>query len=288
MKTPLLGQGRKVIDQISDDSTFVENKIGDKTLFDANYGNCAVIGTSTIADEVCTVIATDGMVMNPRYPVVYAGIIGMEEGYKMASAVYETMAADTDDERKRPIVLIVDTPGNGPGKLEEIMGMNKSTGAYQLALAEARFAGHPIVAVVIGRAISGAFLCHGLQADRILSLTKEYNAVIHVMPLTSIARITNKDLSFLEVLSKTNPTFASGPEFFYNLGGVEELIDDSNNIRSAIEKNIKDIRQLKEQGQWEKLGPQGRAGLGAEREGRTVRPKVFDLMQKQFDELNVI
>ena len=65
----------------------------------------------------------------------------------MAQAVYATMAADAKlpKAEKRAIVLVVDTPGNGPGKLEEIFGMNKATGAYQLALAEARMAGHPIV-----------------------------------------------------------------------------------------------------------------------------------------------
>ncbi|MEG9311511.1 biotin-independent malonate decarboxylase subunit gamma [Klebsiella pneumoniae] len=121
-------------------------------------------------------------------------------------------------------MLIVDTPGNGPGKLEEIIGMNKATGAYQLALAEARHAGHPIIAMVIGRAISGAFLCHGLQADHILSLTSEFGTMIHVMPLSSIARITRQDVERLSELSRTNPVFAAGPEFFWQLGGVEELI----------------------------------------------------------------
>ncbi len=57
----------------------------------------------------------------------------------MALAVYRTLAMDKDEAvgEKRPLVLIVDTPGNGPGKLEEIIGMNKATGAYQLALAGA-------------------------------------------------------------------------------------------------------------------------------------------------------
>ncbi|MEG9299199.1 biotin-independent malonate decarboxylase subunit gamma [Klebsiella pneumoniae] len=176
--------------------------------------------------EICTVIANDAMTFNPRFPVVYAGVIGLEEGYKMALAVYRTLAMDKDKPvgEKRPLVLIVDTPGNGPGKLEEIIGMNKATGAYQLALAEARHAGHPIIAMVIGRAISGAFLCHGLQADHILSLTSEFGTMIHVMPLSSIARITRQDVERLSELSRTNPVFAAGPEFFWQLGGVEELI----------------------------------------------------------------
>lgn len=72
----------------------------------------------------------------------------------MASAVYETIEADREKRpgEKRPLVLVVDTPGNAPGKVEEIFGMNKATGAYQLALAEARKCGHAVVAIVIGRA----------------------------------------------------------------------------------------------------------------------------------------
>ena len=75
-------------------------------------------------------------------------------------------------------MLIVDTPGNGAGKQEELFGMNKSTGAYQMALASARKAGHSIVAMVVGRAISGGFLCHGLQADHVLSLGQKFNTMI--------------------------------------------------------------------------------------------------------------
>ncbi len=137
-------------------------------------GPGAVVGTVMMNGEQATVIANDAEEYNPRFPVVFAGVIGLEEGYKMAQAVYFSLESDRNKPvgQKRPIVLIVDTPGNGPGKVEEIFGMNKSTGAYQLALAEARKAGHPIVAIVIGRAISGAFLCHGLQADHILSLSK--------------------------------------------------------------------------------------------------------------------
>ncbi|HFF9809983.1 TPA: biotin-independent malonate decarboxylase subunit gamma [Klebsiella pneumoniae] len=188
----LLGQGRAAIDLLVDKNSFEENALADLKLPYEDYGPGAVVGSARINGEICTVIANDAMTFNPRFPVVYAGVIGLEEGYKMALAVYRTLAMDKDKPvgEKRPLVLIVDTPGNGPGKLEEIIGMNKATGAYQLALAEARHAGHPIIAMVIGRAISGAFLCHGLQADHILSLTSEFGTMIHVMPLSSIARIT--------------------------------------------------------------------------------------------------
>ena len=179
-------------------------------------------------------------------------------------------------------MLIVDTPGNGPGKLEEIIGMNKATGAYQLALAEARHAGHPIIAMVIGRAISGAFLCHGLQADHILSLTSEFGTMIHVMPLSSIARITRQDVERLSELSRTNPVFAAGPEFFWQLGGVEELIKAIPEMKEAIVRHIAEVRQQKQAAGVTSTGPQGRGSAGEDRGGRKMRNVILALMREEY------
>lgn len=249
-----------------------------------DYGPGAVVGTAKLKDETVTVIANDAYVFNDRFPVVFGGVIGLEEGYKMATAVYRTMEADKDkaEAEKRPIVLIVDTPGNGPGKMEEIAGMNKSTGGYQLALAEARKAGHPIVAMVIGRAISGAFLCHGLQADEILALSPEFGTMIHVMPLTSISRITKMDIERLEELAKVNPVFAPGVNFFYNLGGVKEIVNKVEDMRDVVAKHVKEVQELKAAGKYEQLGPWGRGLDGNERGGRVNRLKAMAKMNEEF------
>ncbi len=282
----LIGRGRDAIEMIFDEGSVQENVI-EQYEFDTEIGPGSVVGTAEIDGEVATFIASDAQAVNPRFPVVYFGVIGMEEAYKMALAVYYTLDVDKDKPlgEKRPIVLIVDTPGNGPGKVEEIIGMNKSTGAYQLALAEARKAGHPIVAMVIGRAISGAFLCHGLQADHILSLAKDFGTMIHVMPLTSISRITKLDLERLEELSQTNPTFAAGVNFFYRLGGVEEVVESLDDLKPIIKKHIDEVRELKVAGDFEKLGPWGRGWLGDERGGRVVRKKIINLMDKEYEAL---
>lgn len=278
----LMGQGRAAIDLIIDKDTFTENVVGSLKIEDPEFGPGAVIGTAKLNGEVATVIANDAMVANMKFPVVYAGVIGMEEAYKMAMAVYHTIAADKDQPAgtKRPIILIVDTPGNGPGKQEEIFGMNKATGAYQLSLAEARKLGHPIIATVVGRAISGAFLCHGLQADHILSLGPQFGTMIHVMPITSVARITKLDQDFLEDLSKENPVFAAGPQFFEKLGGVEEIINSIDQIRGTVIKHVKEVRDAKKEGR--ETGPWGRGILGQERGGRMMRPKVIDTMNREF------
>ncbi len=279
----LLGQGRAAIDLICDPETFNENKVGAKSFDDPDFGPGAVVGTAKLDGQTVTVIASDADAFNEKFPVVYAGIIGMEEGYKMAQAVYATLEADKAEakENKRAIVLVVDTPGNGPGKVEEIFGMNKATGAYQLALAEARLAGHPIIAMVIGRAISGAFLCHGLQADHILSLDSDFGTMIHVMPLTSISRIIKKDMETLEKLAEGNPVFAAGPRFFSRLGGVEEIVTKIEDMHGAVSRHIAEVRDAKKRGT-ETTGPVGRGSLGAERGGRVVRPEVIKLLESEF------
>lgn len=279
----MVGRGREAVEMIVDPGSMQENIINDYQV-ESELGPGSIVGTARLNGQLVTVIANDAEEYNPRFPVVFAGVIGLEEGYKMAIAVYRTIAADKDKPfaEKRPILLVVDTPGNGPGKIEEIFGMNKATGAYQLALAEARKAGHPVVAVVIGRAISGAFLCHGLQADQILSLAKEFGTMIHVMPLTSIARITKLDIERLEELSESNPVFAAGVDFFYRLGGVEEVIKRLEDMREVIVRHIEEIRSAKIAGQSAKLGPWGRGILGAQRGGRKTRAVVMEKMAEEF------
>jgi malonate decarboxylase gamma subunit len=280
----LIGQGRAAIDLIVDAESFREGEVGALTISDEDFGASAVIGTATLNGELCTVIANDAMTANPKFPVVYAGIIGLEEGYKMALAVYHSIKADQDLPlaEKRPLLLIVDTPGNGAGKQEEIFGMNKATGAYQMALAEARKAGHPIVAIVVGRAISGGFLCHGLQADHVLSLGPKFNTMIHVMPITSISRITKLNIEWLQELAENNPVFAAGPDYFYKLGGVEEIINSIESMRERVVNHVAQVRALKIAGRDEELGPWGRGALSVERGSRMARNKVIQTMNDEF------
>lgn len=283
----MIGCGRDAVEMIVDPGSFMENQVGNVKL-DGEFGPGAVVGTACLNGRPATILANDAQAVNPRFPVVYFGIIGMEEAYKMASAVYETIEADREKPiaEKRPLLLIVDTPGNGPGKVEEIFGMNKATGAYQLALAEARKQGHAVIAMVIGRAISGAFLCHGLQADHILALPKECGTMIHVMPLTSISRITKMDIERLEELSQESPVFAAGVDFFYRLGGVEEIVEGPEQMRDALIRHVEQVQHLKNDGHFEQTGPWSRGTLGAQRGGRISRPDVIQRMEDEFSAIS--
>ena len=89
----MVGKGRKALEMIVDSDSMRENVIGDYT-FEAQIGPGAVIGSACIDGQTVTVIGNDARAVNPRFRVVYAGIIGLEEAYKMATAVYWTIETD--------------------------------------------------------------------------------------------------------------------------------------------------------------------------------------------------
>ncbi|MGC1720757.1 MAG: biotin-independent malonate decarboxylase subunit gamma [Isosphaeraceae bacterium] len=53
--------------------------------------------------------------------------------------------------------------------------------------------GHPVVALVVGKAISGGFLAHGLQAHRLLALDAR-GVMVHAMPKESAAHVTRRSV----------------------------------------------------------------------------------------------
>jgi malonate decarboxylase gamma subunit len=102
------------------------------------------------------------------------------------------------------------------------------------------------------------------------------------MPLTSIARITKLDIDWLQELAESNPVFAAGPDFFYRLGGIDELIDDIGSMRARVIAHVAGIREKKAEGRQDELGPWGRGALGVKRGGRLARAKVMEVMDREF------
>ena len=95
MDEMMIGRGRDAVEMIVDPGSFEENCI-DGFGVDPELGPGAVVGTASLAGERVTVLANDAQAMNPRFPSVYFGVIGMEEAYKMAAAVYRTIQCDVD------------------------------------------------------------------------------------------------------------------------------------------------------------------------------------------------
>ena len=106
--------------------------------------------------------------------------------------------------------------------------------------------------------------------------------MIHVMPLTSIARITKMDIERLEELSTSNPVFAAGVDFFYKLGGVQEIVNQVEDMREVIIRHIDEVAKLKAEGKGKLLGPWGRGILGNERGGRTHRMEAIAKVNAEF------
>jgi malonate decarboxylase beta subunit len=155
------------------------------------------------------------------------GEVGVEEGWTIAKYVREAVEADRNNKKKRAIVAIVDVPSQAYGYHEELLGLHQACAAAVDAYATARLAGHPVIALLVGNAISGAFLAHGLQANRIIALNDDH-VHVHVMSKKSAARITRRTIEELEEATKKIPAIAYDIRSFATLGALHALIDGIN------------------------------------------------------------
>lgn len=162
-----------------------------------------------------------------RFPRARSGEFGLEQGWMIAKHVRDAIEEDKNKEEKRAIVAIVDVPSQAYGYREELLGIHQACAAAVDAYATARLAGHPVISFIPGKAISGAFLAHGLQASRLIALDDE-GVNVHVMSKQSAARITQRTIEELEEAAKQVPSMAYDIRSFEKLGALHELISDVN------------------------------------------------------------
>ena len=203
----------------------------------------------TVGDERSRFLA---VVPNPeaRFPRARDGELGLEEGWALARRVREAVVEDLDDDR-RALVAVVDVPGQPYGYREELLGLHLALAAAVDAYATARLAGHPVVALVVGQAISGAFLAHGMQANRILAL-EDPGVAVQVMSKRSTARVTRRRVEELDEIAKEVPATAFDVVSFARLGALHRLIDgvdaaapdaeDVETVRDALAEAIFSVR----------------------------------------------
>jgi malonate decarboxylase beta subunit len=187
---------------------------------------------------------------NARFPQARQGQVGLEEGWGIAQAIWEAIESD-EGKTRRALLAIVDVPGQAFGFHEEALGIHLSLGAAVDAYIAARELGHPIVTLIVGKAISGAFLAHGLQASEILALDDE-SIEIHVMSDASVARVTRRSPKEVSELARIAPSTARNVRSFAGLGGVDRLLRVNNpdlpdvqsveNVRSEILQAIQRVR----------------------------------------------
>jgi malonate decarboxylase beta subunit len=185
-----------------------------------------------------------------RFPRARSGEVGLEEGWALAGRVREVVAADDRGDR-RALIAIVDVPGQPYGYREELLGLHVALAAAVDAHATARLAGHPVVALVVGQAISGAFLAHGMQANRILALD-DSGVTVQVMSRRSTARVTRRSVEELDEIAKEVPATAYDVTSFARLGALHRLIvgvdaaepdaGDVETVRDALAEAISSAR----------------------------------------------
>jgi malonate decarboxylase beta subunit len=188
---------------------------------------------------------------NNRFPRARKGEVGLEEGWTIAKYVREAMEQDADKEKKRPIIAVVDVPSQAYGYKEELLGIFQSCAGAVDAYASARYAGHPIISLLVGPAISGAFLTHGYQANRIIALD-DPGVLVHAMSKQSAARITKRTIEELDEAAKKVPSMAYDIKSYSTLGALEELVsgidaeapkaEDIENIKEKLTKAIEVTR----------------------------------------------
>ncbi|WP_454827490.1 biotin-independent malonate decarboxylase subunit gamma [Paraburkholderia xenovorans] len=178
-----------------------------------------------------------------RFPRARQGEVGLEQGWALANIVRQTIDAHRGgDERRRPIVAVVDVVGQAYGRREELMGIHLACAAAANAYAQARLAGHPVIALIVGHAMSGAFLAHGYQANRIVALDAP-NVLIHAMGQAAAARITRRTVEQLAELGNRIPPMSYDIRNYAKLGLLDSLIEgvDADAPDAAAVQQVREV-----------------------------------------------
>ncbi|NLB54771.1 MAG: biotin-independent malonate decarboxylase subunit gamma, partial [Lentisphaerae bacterium] len=138
---------------------------------------------------------------------------------------------------------------------------------------------------VVGRAISGGFLCHGLHTGKVLCLDDKYGTMVHVMPVTSIARIIKMPRESLEKYALTSPVFSSSPSRAKMLGLIDEIIDDSSLMKPKVVAAIQEVTDKIGRGEYDAIGPMGRFAAAVSQGGRKKAGLVTEIMREQADKI---
>jgi len=226
--TPLSSRGRTWFQALADNAQPVNTGLGSVLVADATWGGERVRLLAIVPDP------------RNRFPRARHGELGLDEGWALAHHVREAIAADRSGVR-RPIIAIVDVQSQAYGRIESLLGIHMSLAAAADAYATARMSGHPVVALIVGTALSGGLLAHGDQAHRLLALD-DPKVVIHAMRKQSAARITRRTVAELDELGKTVIPMSYEVRQFAKLGLLHELIEgiDADAPSAAQVVQVKD------------------------------------------------
>jgi biotin-independent malonate decarboxylase gamma subunit len=197
-----------------------------------------LVADSTLEDEkvrYLTVVADP----DNRFPCARNGQVGIEEGWNLAKHVQQVIDEDRNG-RKRAVVAIVDVPSQAYGRREELLGIFLAAAAATDAYVSARLAGHPVISLIVGHAISGGFLTHGAQSNRLLALNAP-GVMVHAMAKNAAARVTRRTVEELDKLAEKVTPISYKITDYAKLGTLYKLIEGVN----ADAPEPDQIRQVK-------------------------------------------
>ena len=271
-QTSPAGRGRRWYNALIDSAP--ENAEGNSLLVgDAQWGTEAVRAISVVPNALA------------RFPRARQGQMGVEEGWGIARAIWEAIDSDYAAEKiKRAIVAIVDVPGQAFGLHEEQLGIHLALAAAVDAYIGAREIGHPVVALIVGKAISGTFLAHGLQASGLLALD-DTGVEVHVMSEVSVSRVTRRSPREVAALAKIAPSTARDVRSFASFGGVSRLLkvnDADEPSPQFVEEMRSEILQAIRRARGDAKSPRTRLDSPAARESRTMSREVRRRLESQW------
>jgi malonate decarboxylase gamma subunit len=209
-----------------------------------------------------------------RFPRARNGEVGLLEGWGLAKAVDD--AIEKGD--KRPIIAIVDVPSQAYGRREEALGIHQALAAAADSYARARLAGHPVIALLVGKAMSGAFLAHGYQANRMIAL-RDPGVMVHAMGKASAARVTLRSVEELETLAASVPPMAYDIDSYASLGLLWKTLEVSQ-IEQPTADDVAQVSDCLLQAIEDIHSPDLKGRLGAS--NRAASSHVRQLLREQW------
>ncbi|MEM5331228.1 biotin-independent malonate decarboxylase subunit gamma [Paraburkholderia sp. JHI2823] len=204
-------------------------------------GACVQYADAPLGDETARFITVAPDPAN-RFPRARDNVVGLEQGWLLAKAVRDAIAEDAASGKRRPIIAIVDVKSQAYGYREEMLGIHLACASAVDAYASARLAGHPVVALIVGPAMSGAFLAHGYQANRIVALDAP-GTMVHAMGKEAAARVTRRSVEELDELGEKIVPMSYSMASFAKLGLLDELIEgvDADAPSNAQTARVRDV-----------------------------------------------
>ena len=206
------------------------------------------LGSSPADTAVAIAISRDPDSLLPR---AANGELGLEQAWTLAEYLRSFILGEQRCVNKRPILAIVDSPGQAFGRIEEERCISVAAAAVVDAYAAARRSGHIVLTLVVGKAMSGSFLAHGMQSDHLSALDGE-DVAMQAMSLQSIARITGRTLAEVEENSTTILPMSYAIRDAHRLGLIDAIVPgiwaeapteyDSNHLRKYLSETLATLR----------------------------------------------